>query len=134
MISGRLDFRLLHANYMNGGICSSFEVGRMPYWRSLSGSWKPWWQPHSLLHYILQTHIYVNYIYTYAYANYMNSDNYSLFKVVELSYWRQQRFDDSLIFAKYIDNQHFLISILPFDLLLWLEGKMPTSQHFWSSF
>jgi len=39
-----LDFRLLHANYMNDGI--SFEVVRMPYWRSQSGRWKPWWQPH----------------------------------------------------------------------------------------
>jgi len=44
VISSCLDFSLLHANYMNGGI--SFKVVRMPYWRSLSGSWKPWWQPH----------------------------------------------------------------------------------------
>jgi len=29
VISSCLDFRLLHANYMNGGI--SFEVVRMPY-------------------------------------------------------------------------------------------------------
>jgi len=33
VISSCLDFSLLHANYMNGGI--SFKVVRIPFWRSL---------------------------------------------------------------------------------------------------
>jgi len=28
----------------------------------------------------------------------------------------------------------FLLSILPFGLLIWLEGKMLTNQHFYSAF
>ena len=37
---------------MNGGI--SFKVVRLPYWRSISSSWKPWWKTHiCLLHYII---------------------------------------------------------------------------------
>jgi len=35
-----------------------------------------------------------------------------------------------ILFAKCIDNQHFLVSILPSGLLIWLEGKMLTNQHF----
>ena len=53
----------------------------------------------------------------------MSGGNCRLCEVVEMPYWRQQSFDDSLIFAKCIDNQHFLISILHSGLLLWLEGK-----------
>ena len=68
------------------------------------------------------------------YVNYMSGGNRRLLEVVEMPYWRQQSFDDSLIFAKCIHNQHFLISILPSGLLLWLEGKMLTKQHFLSAF
>ena len=64
----------------------------------------------------------------------MSGGNCRLFKVVEMPYWRQQSFDDSLIFAKCIDNQHFLISVLPSSLLMCLEGKCwqssISSQHF----
>jgi len=60
----------------------------------------------------------------------MSGGNSRLFKVVEKPYFRQQSFDDSLIFAKCIDNQHFLSSILSSGLLIWLQGKMLTNQHF----
>jgi len=36
MITGCLDFRLLYANYMSGGICSLFKVVKMPCWRQQS--------------------------------------------------------------------------------------------------
>jgi len=39
-----------------------------------------------------------------------------------------------ILFAKCIGNQHFLISILPSGLLICLEGKMLTNQHFGLSF
>jgi len=58
------------------------------------------------------------------YANYMSGGNCRLCEVVEMPYWRQQSFD-SLIFAKCIDNKHFLIS----SLLIWLKDKMFNKQH-----
>jgi len=39
-----------------------------------------------------------------------------------------------ILFAKCIDNKHFLISSLPSGLLIWLEGEKLTKQHFYSAF
>jgi len=35
-----------------------------------------------------------------------------------------------ILFAKCIDNQHFLISMLPSVLLIWQEDNVLANQHF----